>query len=247
MTGEVRILPNNEIIKPDEVRILPDKKIIERCDEETQRYIKEHSCDDRFCFEVLRRMREEGANVRSGIRNIYTPVVLGMIIQYRTCNLLPADAIDSVMQKVLNEWMDKLEAPDFELRTLPAALKFLKKRTAWRLWDALRDQRKKEIPTTSIDEFNHDVIDPADQPDIYVERHDIQSRAARRLRELLSDPKDRQLCYLRFGERLKPAEIVRDFPKIWPHVDLIYKQLPKLRKLLYNDPILRQLGDFKEK
>ena len=230
-----------------DVRHLPDNEIINRCDQETQRYIKEHRCDERFCFEVLRRMREEGANVRAGIRDIYKTVVLNMIIQHRLGVLLPGDAIDSVMQKVLNEWMDNLEAPEFELRTLPAALKFLKICTGWRLCDALRQQRKKELPTTSIDEFYNDIVDPADQPDIHVERHDIQSRAARRLRELLPDPKDWQLCYLRFGERLKPVEIVRDFPDTWPNVSLIYDRLPKLKKLLHTDPILRQLGDFKEK
>ena len=231
----------------NDLQSLSDQATVDRCYQETQHYLKEKSCNEQFCFEVLRRYCIDHADLRPHIRRIYTPIVIEMIEKHWGYNLFTDDRIDALNQKILTEWMDNLELASFELRSLRAALKYLKRIVTWRVTDELRRIHRSTISEITLSQLDYELADFSDGPELQVERKHRQFAITQRLVTIIPDPTDRLLCYLRFGEGLSPKQIVLAYPDCWPVVDLIYQRLPKLKQLLFNDPILRQLGNMGEK
>ena len=122
---------------------------------------------------------------------------------------------------------DRLGPKNFrQFETLPAILAYLKKCV---ITSVLQQLRK-----PALDELDEGHPDPGGfAPNVEYDQ------ILQRLRQLLPSPDDQRLADLRFRQDMKPAEIARTYPQIWPTARDVTVALQRILRALRKDRELR--------
>lgn len=201
------------IMSSEPIEQLPLSDLEQACRKETQNYRRSLASDTRFCQEIFRRalgqlvegvpqyMDEEARTI---LVRTYTPFIEANINR-AAVRSLPFD--DLVQQVWLRFWRAANRGLSFP--TLEAALNYLKQTTVSTLIEAQRQQRKRDR-----DDSLQQVVGALGEESLNDTTADLfnqhsQQRFRERCREVLVDPLEYQVFWMRYGMALPPREIAR--------------------------------------
>ena len=220
------------------LEILPLTDLEAACRKETRRYRATEPSDPRFCLEIFRRallqtdlqsntfhsVREPPQSVERGVFEqhahsapsyqdeearavlvrIYTEFITANINRTATHTAVLDDLVDQVW---LRFWQAANKGLSFS--SLEAALTYLKLATISTLIETQRRERKwrRNVSLQQMVETNGSEILTDSGADLFAEH--IRRRFRARCREVLTDPLEYRIFWMRYGMALPPREIAR--------------------------------------
>jgi hypothetical protein len=215
---------------------LPLEQIAQRCAEETQKFRQRQPHDTQFCFELFRRALAEGVNEAfTWAYNIYEREVRNWVHQHRGFEHT-GESADLFVNAGFSQFYFALRGPGFaKCPALPQLLAYLKACVHSAIAQYLRDHGGGPYPPF-LDPDEEGPPAPSD-PGAGL----VAGEIWRRIRELLPDESDQLLARCRFGEGLKPGEIVAYHAARWRSEREVSVALYRIRQKLRRDPALREL------
>jgi hypothetical protein len=192
------------------------------CAEETGKFLRQHTSNDRYCLELFRRaIAERDDDAWTYIYQQYAPLVLTWITQHQGVVLLlgqdgGAALVNSVFAKFAQA-LTPVKMRNFD--SLAALLKYLKMCAHSVVSDEVRMRQARQFEETldSIDEPAID--DPADDV--------VSALSAQGLWQIIQDElhneDERILLYLAYVQGLKPGEICSQHRHLFPNVEDVYR------------------------
>ncbi len=215
------------------LKVLTIKEVKEKCDAETQKYLRREAHLTDFCYELFRRCFEDGCDAAIGmIHAIYKPLVFNWVRNHKYFRRIEIPA-DEVVLDALSHFIFSAKRhafPDFA--TVAALLAYWRKcvhtviMTEWR-----KNQR------TALD---------TDEAECVAEAHDFDNALIaegvwERIGEILTEPNDLLLSRLIFVYNMKIRHIVKEYPEIWKEPNEVRVHRQRIKRCLARDERLRGL------
>lgn len=215
---------------------MPLEDLARRCAEETEKFNRRQSNDAQFCFELLRRALADGVSEAfTYVYRTYERQALSWVYGHSSFEQT-GESADYFARAAMSAFYFALRGPKFaQFASLQKVLAYLKMCVHTAIMQYLRDQR--QALTVQIDT----VVEVAEAPNLNnrVEAAALWSHICR----LLPGPQDRLLARCAFLLDLKPRQIVAIYPDRWASEREVSVALYRIRRLLRNDPDLRDWGD----
>lgn len=193
---------------------LPLPKLAAACRRETQRYLNGKESDSRFCLEIFRRALAVGAarpgyqapvfvdeDARTVLVTIYSEFIKAQINRKA---VVPLSMEDMVQQVWLRFWQAARSGLSFP--SLERALAYLQLTTATAIIEEQR-QRRKRWREQSLERLIEEVGEGAAVAGEDVFSELVLARFDARCRELLTDPLERRVFWMRNSMGKKPNQI----------------------------------------
>jgi hypothetical protein len=219
------------MLTDDDVRNIDVVDLAALCREQTGKYFKKLANDTRYCFELwCRACRDHLESALEQVFKMYVPILSSRARRhpafYNSCQ----DS-SSFAHTALANFYHAVNGDRFveKFRTLPQVMAYL---YTCLHTEILGDIRKTHQETALEDDpqaISDDVL--SDSQEVWL-----------RICQVLSDPKDQRLVYLRFVLEMKPAEIVSRYPSLWQTERTISIALYRIRRRLRHDPGLQSLA-----
>jgi len=215
LRGQGDSLPHLEFLSINE--------LAHHCSEETAKFLKQSSSDDRFCLELFRRAivrRDDGA--WASIYQQYAPLVLTWITQHQSAiAMLGQDGCAALVNSAFAKFSQALtpvKMANFD--SLAAILKYLKMCVHSVVADEVRARQSHQYED-ALEKMEHEPAsgDPADDV--------ISNLSAQALWQVIleevNNEAERVLIYLAYSYGMKPGEICTRHPQLFPTVDDVYR------------------------
>ncbi len=198
------------------------------CEEEYARYFRDLKAESLCCYDLARAaFQDRIQDAMTHFYRIYTPLCAGWVVHFPGFESTQEPSPDVFVNIGFGKLFDRLGPQTFhQFETLPAILAYL----------------KKCVITAVLQQLRKPVLDELDEshpnPDGFAPNVEYD-QILQRLRELLPAPDDQRLADLRFRQDLKPAEIARAYPQIWPTARDVTVALQRILRALRKDRELR--------
>ena len=205
-----------------------------RCAEETDRYGRRETSDERFCFELLRRALADGVpDAFTRVYLIYERRVLGWVLGHGSF-AHTGESADFFATEAWSAFYFALRGSKFAgFASLSRVLQYLKVCVHTTIMQHVRDQQP--VPTTPAES----AADLAETPDM--DERAVAGEIWRRVELVLPDEQDRLLARCVLVEDLKPRQIIALHPGRWRDEREISVDTYRIRRTLRKDPELRRL------
>ncbi|GHO45676.1 RNA polymerase sigma factor [Ktedonospora formicarum] len=211
------------------------------CAEETTKFLKQSTSNDRFCLELFRRaiIRRDDAAWQS-IYQQYAPLVLTWVTQHQSVTqLLGQEGGAALVNGAFAKFSQALTPAKIEnFDSLASVLKYLKMCVHSVVADEVRARQARQYEET-LEDIEHEPAahDPAE---------DVVARlSAERLwaviQEELNGEEERILLYLAYVQGMKPSEICERHRHLFPTVDDVYRIKRNTLERLRRNRRLRRL------
>ncbi|CAN5862993.1 hypothetical protein BH10CHL1_BH10CHL1_15920 [soil metagenome] len=223
---------------------LPLATVVQRCQEESERFFHQALNDPRYCHEVFRRaIVDRTSPAWAFVYTQYTPLVISWVERHASFATSGEDSTYFVNRAFEKMWSALGPEKFANFPDLKSLLRYLQLCTASVIVDHTRARDHVHfVSALSID--NQD--DPGGQygnigieaPILdEIERQQLWQRIQQRLRS----EAEQRLLYYRFALDLMPREICARFPDEFPDVKEVYKMLQKILDRLGRDPELKKI------
>lgn len=193
------------------------------CSEETNKFLRQHVSNDRFCLELFRRaivLRDDGA--WTCIYQQYAPLVLTWVSQHPSVvMLLGQDGTAPLVNAAFAKFAQALTPAKMQnFDSLAAILKYLKMCVHSVVADEIRARQARQYEET-LETIEQEPAsdDPADDV--------VSALSAQSLwqiiQEELHSEDERVLIYLAYVHGMKPGEISTQHRRLFPTVDDVYR------------------------
>lgn len=226
-----------------DISTLPLAVVVQRCQEESERFFQQAFNDPRYCHEVFRRaIVHHTGNAWAFVYRQYTPLVVSWVEHHASFAASGEDSAYFVNRAFEKMW-SALNADKFanfpDLRSL---LRYLQLCTASVIVDHVRTREHAHF-AASLSLSNQD--DPGGQyGNIGIEAPILEEldrqQLWQRIQQRLKSPAEQRLLYYRFALDLMPREICLRFPEEFPDVKEVYKMLQKILDRLSRDAELKK-------
>lgn len=211
------------------------------CAEETTKFLKQSTSNDRFCLELFRRAiirRDEAA--WQHIYQQYAPLVLTWVTQHQSAvQLLGQEGGASLVNAAFAKFSQALTPAKIgNFDSLASVLKYLKMCVHSVVADEVRARQARQYEETlEMVEHEPSGSDPADDV--------VAQLSAQRLwtiiQEELNGEDERVLLYLAYVQGMKPGEICAQYRHLFPTVDDVYRIKRNVLERLRRNRRLRNL------
>ena len=216
------------------------EKLAAQCAEETEKFSRRQPNATQYCFELFRRALAEGVEEAfTWIYLVYERQVVSWVHRYPRFDET-GEADDFFVNSAFSKFYYAVKGPKFErFSSVPSLLMYLKLCVHTAIAQYIRDQQKlQEISTDN--EAAGLVIRDRQQEDS-LERGTDAAELWALICRLLPAPADQLLARCVFTLDMKPAEIMIAYPGRWGAEREISVALYRIRRLLRQNPELRQL------
>jgi hypothetical protein len=216
------------------VEFLPINELVQRCSDETSKFLKQRTSDDRYCLELFRRaIVARNENAWSSIYQQYAPLVLTWVTQHQSAtSLFGQDGCAALVNAAFAKFAQALTPPKMSnFESLAAVLKYLKMCVHSVVADEVRIRQARAYEETleSIDQEPAS-DDPADDV--------ISSLSAQAIWQVIleevNNEGERVLIHFAYIYGMKPGEICLRYPHLFPTVEDVYRSkrniLDRLRR-----------------
>lgn len=193
------------------------------CTEETNKFLRQNTSDDRYCLELFRRAivsRDEDA--WACLYQQYAPLVLTWINQHQSAALLLGqDGGSPLVNAVFAKFAQALTPAKMgNFSTLAGILKYLKMCVHSVIADEVRARQARQYEET-LDSLEQEPAgeDPAEE---VISALSIQ-HLWQIIQEELNGEDERLLLYLAYVQGMKPAEICAQHRRYFPTVGDVYR------------------------
>ncbi len=193
------------------------------CSEETSKFLKQSTSNDRYCLELFRRAivnRDDDA--WACIYSQYAPLVLTWVTQHQSATpLLGQDGSAPLVNAAFAKFAQALTPAKMEnFDSLAAILKYLKMCVHSVVADEVRARQARQYEETlELIEQEPASDDPADD----VVSHISAQGLWQIIQEELNGEDERMLIYLAYIQGMKPSEISSQHRRFFPAVDDVYR------------------------
>lgn len=211
---------------------MPNEELARLCTIETEKFNRRQSSDSQFCFELFRRALAEGVpEAFTLVYRVYERQVQSWVLRHPQF-VFAHEPAEYFASQAWSRFFFAVRGAKFaNFVALPYILSYLQQCAFTAVTLHLRAERRDE--TLSLEAqatlAHHD----------HAEQRILAEEMMQRIAELLPDERDQLLARCVFVERLKPREIVRDFPGRWKDERAVSIDLYRIRRILRNDPGLR--------
>ncbi|MCL6511161.1 MAG: hypothetical protein K6U78_10765 [Anaerolineae bacterium] len=212
-----------------DVSQLPLDDVARRCAEETDKFRRKQSVDNRYCFELFRRALEERSqDAFTHIFRIYKPVCARWVRRVPGFEHSGEGTPDAFVSEAFVNFYKDLQGDRFRrFANLSAVLKYLKKCAVTAILQYIRKLRATELEV----ELGEDLPSEVEYDQLWT-----------RICQLLPNDDDRLLADLRLRQTLKPAEIARTYPERWATARDVSVALQRILRTLRKDRELRAMA-----
>ena len=203
--------------------------LAELCTREISHYRNGEPTDEQYGLELLRRAILQGdQDAWASMQQCYSELVLNWLRRHPgrevACRLDPEE--NYVAQTFERFWLTTAHHQRLAFKSLAAALQYLRMSLNSTIVDALRSySRPREIPLPEPGTPGEPLVeDTFDDDDLWA-----------LLRAMFPDKRERYLVYLSFYCGLKPREIVRYSPQVFPEVHEVYNLRRRIFERLTRD------------
>lgn len=221
------------------VQQMPLDALAQRCNQETDRYLKQKVNDTRYCFELFRRAFQDGsAAAWDFICRQYQALVMGWVTKHSAFASTREDP-EYFVNGVFGKISGTMTAEKFGgFSDLGYLLRYLKMCVHSVIMDYTRAMDAEEL--SDWDEATEEQSKEPTPEEQAIDRSEGQ-RLWQFLRGLLPDEKERLVIYASFVLDLKPQEIFEHYPHVFENVDEIYRIKQNVITRLRRNPELRKL------
>lgn len=202
------------------------------CTIETEKFNRRQSSDAQFCFELFRRALADGVSEAfTLVYRVYERQVQNWVLRHPQF-VLAHEPAEYFASQAWSRFFFAVRGAKFaNFVALPYILSYLQQCAFTAVTMHLREQQRSQALSLEAQGSlaRHDQI----------EQRILAEELMQRIAELLPDVRDQLLARCVFVERLKPREIVRDFPGRWKDERAVSVDLYRIRRILRNDPGLR--------
>jgi hypothetical protein len=193
------------------------------CSEETARFLKQNTSNDRYCMELFRRaIIQRDDDAWSCLYQQYAPLVLTWINQHQSASpLLAQDGSRPLVNMVFAKFAQALTpAKISNFDSLAAVLKYLKMCVHSVVADEVRARQMQQLEE-ALEDIEHEpaAADPAEA----VVAHISAQALWQVIQEELNGEEERILIYLAYIQGLKPGEISLRYRHLFPAVEDVYR------------------------
>jgi RNA polymerase sigma factor (sigma-70 family) len=198
-------------------------ELAQRCSEETNKFLKQNTSNDRYCLEMFRRAiinRDDDA--WASIYQQYAPLVLTWVTQHQSAApLLGQDGSGPLVNAAFAKFSQALTPAKMEnFDSLAAVLKYLKMCVHSVVADEVRTRQARQYEE-ALDAIEHEPASADPAEDV------IANIAAEGLWQVileeLNGEDERVLIYLAYVQGMKPSEISSRQRQFFPTVDDVYR------------------------
>ena len=220
--------------------VLAVENLATLCAEETEKFSRQQRNTTQYCFELFRRALAEGVQEAfTHIYLVYERQVLRWVYGYSRFDET-GEAADYFVNSAFNKFYFAVRGPKFErFASVPSLLMYLKLCVHTAIAQYIRDQQR--IVAISTDDESNELVIRDDRQEELLEHGTDAGELWALISRLLPAPADRMLARCVFALDMKPSEIVTAYPGRWSNEREISVALYRIRRLLRQDPELRQL------
>ncbi len=222
---------------------LPLAVVVQRCQEESERFFQQALNDPRYCHEVFRRaIVHHTGNAWAFVYRQYTPLVVSWVerhASFASSGEDPAYFVNRAFEKMWSALGPEKFANFPDLKSL---LRYLQLCTSSVIVDHVRAREHVHFASTLSINHQDDPDLSYGNPGIEVSILDELERQQfwQRIQQRLKSEAEQRLLYYRFALDLMPREICTRFPDEFPDVKEVYKMLQKILDRLGRDPELKK-------
>jgi len=216
------------------------ENLANQCAEETEKFNRRQPNATQYCFELLRRALAEGIqDAFTWVYQVYERQVLKWVLRYPRFEET-GEAADYFVNSAFTKFYFAVRGPKFErFGSVPSLLMYLKLCVHTAIAQYIRDQQKKLEISTDDEDSEGDIRDRRQEEEL--EKLTGAEELWVVICRLLPAPADQSLARCVFTLDMKPAEIVTAYPGRWSGEREISVALYRIRRLLRQDPEVRQL------
>ena len=212
---------------------VPIDELARRCEEETQKFIRQQAHETRYCFELLQRgLGQERSEAFTQVYRIYEGLA------YKWVNSHPrfymtGESADYFVSAAFSRFYFAVKGPGFaHFPSVAQVLQYLKLCVQTVIAEYLRKAAR--IPEMALEPAIHSPSD--DRIEAASETRELWQY----ILSLLPADVDQLLAEECFMYDLKPAEIAEKYPQHWPTARDVSVALQRIRRNLRRDGHLRQ-------
>jgi hypothetical protein len=217
----------------DTLKALNVKEVKERCESETQKYLRREAHTTEFCYELFRRFFEDRCDPVIGmLHTIYRPLVSNWVRNHKYFHRIDVPS-DEIVFDSLSHFIFSLKRHPFsDFATIAALLVYWRKcvhtiiMTEWRKRERIALRTDDRLECVEENDFDRDIIAKA---------------VWERIRLLLTDPNDLLLARLVFVYNMKIRHIVKEYPAIWKDANEVRVDKQRIKRCLRKDERLLTL------
>lgn len=223
------------------IELLSIAELARSCSEETTKFLRQGTSNDRYCLELFRRaIINRNDDAWNSIYQQYAPLVLTWITQHQSAALLlgqdgSAPLVNAAFAK-FSQALTPVKIGNFD--TLAAILKYLKMCVHSVVADEVRARQSRQYEET-LEAIEHEPAgeDPAENV--------VSTLSAQHIWEVIQEElhgeDERILVYLVYVQGMKPAEISASHRRYFPGVDDVYRVKRNVLERLRRNRRLRTL------
>jgi RNA polymerase sigma factor (sigma-70 family) len=205
------------------LQLLPMNDLARCCSEETKKFLRQSTSNDRYCMEIFRRaIVQRDDDAWNCIYQQYAPLVLTWITQRQSAApLLSQDGSGPLVNAVFAKFAQALTPAKMEnFDSLAAILKYLKMCVHSVVSDEVRTRQSRQYEETlELIEQEPASDDPADDVISTISADGLWQI----IQEELNSEDERILIYLAYIQDMKPSEISSQQQRLFPTVDDVYR------------------------
>ncbi|NOK59899.1 MAG: hypothetical protein GFH27_549291n91 [Chloroflexi bacterium AL-W] len=205
----------------------------QRCTEETHKFNRRVNYDPQYCFELFRRaLGTSDSEALTFLWQIYERQVVSWVYSHGSFKHTGEEAEFFAHQALINFYFalrgDKMD----RFTSLQRVLAYLKACVHTAVMQYIRDQK------ADMNRSINGVEEQSLTPDLHIRLDMVETW--QRVEILLPDHRDRVLAHCILVQRLKPREIVKEFPDLWQNEREISVASFRIRRILRRDGSLQR-------
>lgn len=209
------------LMKVSDLTQLSLEVLQEKCAEESNRFFRDEANDEQFCYELFRRaITDKDELAWQYVYEQYEWLVRGWVLQKSSFQSLD-NRLEDIVQRTFCRFWQSFTAEKFErCNTLAEILRYLQMCVSSTVNDQLRrakDERVLRPLEALIDESSQETVETR------IIRAATRREFWNELRRHLKDEHEVFLVSCYFVEGMKPGEIHRRYPDVFPDVNDIYR------------------------
>jgi RNA polymerase sigma factor (sigma-70 family) len=206
-----------------QVESLSINELARCCSEETAKFLKQSTSNDRYCLELFRRaIVSRSDDAWACIYQQYAPLVLTWVNQHQSATaLLGQDGSASLVNAAFAKFSQALTPAKMDnFDSLAAVLKYLKMCVHSVIADEVRSRQARQYEET-LELIEHEPAsdDPADDVVSNISAQSLWQV----IQEELNSEDERVLIYLAYVQGMKPSEISVQHNRLFPTVEDVYR------------------------
>ncbi|RPI93757.1 MAG: sigma-70 family RNA polymerase sigma factor [Chloroflexi bacterium] len=215
------------------VNIVSIDELARKCEEETQKYIRQQAHETRYCFELMQRgLGQELSEAFTQVYRIYEGLALKWVNSHPRY-YMTGESADYFVSAAFSRFYFAVKGSEFaRFPSVAQVLQYLKLCVQTVIAEYLRKAAR--IPEIALELAIHSLAD--DNIETSSEARELWQYI---LSQLASDT-DQLLAELCFLYDLKPAEIADKYAEHWPTARDVSVALQRIRRNLRKDTRLRQ-------